>query len=121
MKLKNIMRKILIVLCLVIGFILYSVTKKDKLYYIPFDIPGKQMAATVPPFGIFIESKYRKDDEMLRHELAHWGQYKRMGLYGFYSTYFSEYKKYGRFDGPMEVEARKLSKVKCKNLHICVE
>ncbi len=97
------------------SFIIFSILKKDKLYYIPFDIPGKQMAATIPPFGIFIESKYRSNEEMLRHELVHWAQYKRMGVYGFYSTYLSEYKKYGRFDGPMEVEARKLSKIKTKH------
>lgn len=115
------MKKILIVISLIVGFVSYSILKKDKVYYIPFDIPGKQMAATVPPFGIFIESKYRKDDEMLRHELVHWSQYRRMGLYGFYSTYFSEYKKYGRFNGPMEVEARKLSKVKTKQKHVCVD
>lgn len=89
-----------------------SIMKKDKVYYIPFDIPGSQMAATIPPFGIFIESKYKSDKSMLRHESVHWDQYNRMGFFGFYSTYFSEYMKYGRKYGPMEVEARKLSKLK---------
>jgi hypothetical protein len=43
--------------------------------------------------------------------MVHWPQYNRMGFFGFYSTYISEYKKYGRKYGPMEVEARKLSKL----------
>ena len=99
----------LIVSCV---FLLYITTKKDKIYYIPFDIPGSQMAATIPPFGIFIESKYKTDKSILRHEMVHWSQYNRMGFFKFYYTYISEYKKYGRKYGPMEVEARKLSKLK---------
>jgi len=92
--------------------ILYLIIKKDKIYYIPFNIPGKQMASTIPPFGIFIESKYKTDKSILRHEMVHWSQYQRMGFFGFYTTYIKEYIKYGnRFDGPMEVEARKLSKI----------
>lgn len=101
-----------IVLLLVCLFLIYSVVKKDKVYYIPFDIPGSQMAATIPPFGIFIEEKYKGDKSLLNHELVHWDQYDRMGFFGFYSTYISEYIKYGRKYGPMEVEARKLSKLK---------
>jgi hypothetical protein len=99
----------LIVSCV---FLLYIITKKDKIYYIPFNIPGSQMAATIPPFGIFIESKYKTDKSILRHEMVHWLQYNRMGFFKFYYTYISEYKKYGRKYGPMEVEARKLSKLK---------
>ena len=86
--------------------------KKNKIYYIPFEIPGSQMAATIPPFGIFIESKYKYEKDLINHELVHWDQYNRMGLCMFYYTYFSEYLKFGRKYGPMEVEARKLSKLK---------
>jgi hypothetical protein len=96
----------------ILAILIYSSLKEDKIYYIPFDIPGSQMAATIPPFGIFIESKYKTDKSMLRHEMVHWSQYQRMGFFGFYSTYISEYKKYGRKHGPMEVEARKLSKLR---------
>jgi hypothetical protein len=92
--------------------IIFSIIKKDKIYYIPFDIPGSQMAATIPPFGTFIESEYKKNKPLLNHELVHWDQYYRMGFLGFYSTYISEYLKHGRKFGPMEVEARKLSKLK---------
>ena len=96
---------------LIVIVLLFGVTyKKDKIYYIPFDIPGSQMAATIPPFGTFIELKYRKDNHMLNHEMVHWGQYYKMGFFGFYTRYISEYMKYGRKYGPMEIEARKLSK-----------
>ena len=88
---------------------LFSI-KKEKIYFIPFDIPGKQMAATIPPFGTFIESRYKNDKSIIRHELAHWDQYNRMGFTRFYTTYFKEYVKYGRINGPMEKEARRLSK-----------
>jgi hypothetical protein len=91
--------------------VLFFVFKKNKIYYIPFNIPGDQMAATIPPFGTFIESRYKNNKELLRHELIHWDQFNRMGFLGFYRTYISEYLKYGRKYGPMEIEARKLSKI----------
>lgn len=91
--------------------VLFFVFKKNKIYYIPFNIPGDQMAATIPPFGTFIESRYKNNKELLRHELIHWDQFNRMGFLGFYHTYISEYLKYGRKYGPMEIEARKLSKI----------
>lgn len=101
-----------IYLLLVLCFLSFTILKDNKIYYLPFDIPGSQMAATIPPFGIFIESKYKGNDDLLNHELVHWDQYQRMGLLIFYKTYISEYIKYGRKYGPMEVEARKLSKLK---------
>lgn len=99
-------------LCLSIAMVSMSFfsIREEKIYYIPFDIPGSQMAATIPPFGTFIESKYKKDKSILKHELAHWVQYERMGFANFYTTYFKEYVKYGRKYGPMEIEARKMSK-----------
>ncbi len=99
-------------LCFSIALVSMSIfsIKEDKIYYIPFDIPGSQMAATIPPFGTFIESKYKKDKSILKHELAHWVQYERMGFVGFYTTYLKEYAKYGRKYGPMEKEARMMSK-----------
>lgn len=92
-----------------VSILFFSITEK-KIYYIPFDIPGSQMAATIPPFGTFIEVKYKKDKSILNHELAHWIQYNRMGFINFYTTYFKEYMKYGRKYGPMEIEARNMSK-----------
>jgi hypothetical protein len=92
--------------------ILLFAIRNNKIYYTPFNIPGDQMAITIPPFGTFIESKYKKDKPILNHELAHWDQYKRMGFFGFYTTYILQYLKYGRKYNPMEYEARKLGKLK---------
>ena len=48
-------------LLLTLGFMVYSnLIKKERVIYMSVDIPGKQMAATIPPFGIFIEGKYNK-------------------------------------------------------------
>lgn len=104
------MKKICVLFLVCVFF--FGLSKENKVYYLPFDIPGSQMAATIPPFGIFIESKYKTNTDLLNHELVHWDQYNRMGFIGFYKTYISEYIKYGRKYGPMEVEARKLSKLK---------
>jgi hypothetical protein len=104
------MKKLLFFLVVVLLFLI--TIKKNIIYYTPIDIPGTQMAATIPPFGIFIEKQYKKNKSLLNHEMVHWDQYNRMGFFGFYSTYLSEYLKYGRKYGPMEKEARKLSKLK---------
>ena len=53
--------------------------KREQVVYLPFDLPGKQMAATIPPFGIFIEGKYKDEGDgkgsLLAHERIHWEQY----------------------------------------------
>ncbi len=108
------MIRLLIILVLVL-----NLNKNERVYYIPFDIPGKQMAATIPPFGIFIEEKYTSDGDgpgsVLSHERVHWNkQYKEMGLIKFYYNYASVYIKHGRIDNWMEDEARELSMIKYK-------
>jgi hypothetical protein len=106
------MRKTLIIFIIIV--VLLNLFKGERVFYTPINIPGKQMAITIPPFGMFIEREFKKEGSgrgtLLRHERVHWSQYKKMGLFGFYSKYFSEYVKYGRFYGSMEREARKLSK-----------
>ena len=88
--------------------------KREQVVYLPFDLPGKQMAATIPPFGIFIEGKYKDEGDgkgsLLAHERIHWEQYQKMGFFNFYCEYLSEYIKHGRVNNHwMEVEARILS------------
>jgi len=94
--------------------IILNFSKEESIYYLPFDIPGSQMAATIPPFGIFIEHTYKVEGDslgsILAHELVHWDQYRRMGLIKFYYAYTSEYLKHGRVNNWMEEEARQLSK-----------
>lgn len=107
-----------ITLTLLTSFVLFTMYcnffNSERVIYLPFDIPGPQMAATIPPFGIFIEAKYKDEGDgkgsILAHEKVHWDQYERMGLFKFYYEYFSEYLKHGRIHNHwMEVEARKLS------------
>lgn len=87
-----------------------SIFKNERVIYLPFNIPGKQMAITIPPFGMFIESRYKKEGSLqgsvLSHERIHWAQFRRMGLFSFYYQYFLAYSKFGRGgDNWMEREA----------------
>jgi hypothetical protein len=102
-----------LILVFLILIILLNLYDKERVFYTPNQIPGSLMAMTIPPFGIIIEKQYKnqpnKPGSLIRHEKAHWGQYKRMGLLNFYYNYLIELIKDGRKKGPMETEARKLS------------
>ncbi len=89
-----------------------NVIKHPFAFYLPVNIPGKQMAATIPPFGIFIENDFKnevQDDScsIYTHEMVHWRQYKRLGLWGYYYQYLKEYLYKDRVNHWMEKEARK--------------
>jgi len=90
--------------------ILLNIFDNERVYYLPFNIPGEQMAITIPPFGMFVEPKYKNEKNkpcsVLNHERVHWKQYKRMGLFSFYFNYFKIYLKSGRIHNWMEDEAR---------------
>jgi hypothetical protein len=100
----------------VFSIVSLNLNRKERVFYLPVEIPGSQMAATIPPFGIFIEGKYRTEGSepgsILAHERIHWNvQYKKLGLLGFYSNYAAGYVTHGRKTGhPMEIQARLLSK-----------
>lgn len=102
-----------IIIFFVLFLVLLNILKNPFVLYTPINIPGDQMAITIPPFGIIIEKKFKMEGNrkgsILSHERIHWEQYKRMGLVGFYYNYFKGYLKYGRKYSPMEREARKLS------------
>jgi len=99
---------------LLVTVVILNFTKKERICFLPFDIPGSQMAATIPPFGIFIEKEYRDEGDgpgsILSHERVHWEQYRRMGLMRFHYCYLNEYIKHGRIHHSMEEEARQLSR-----------
>ena len=101
-------------LLLLVYMVYINQNKKERVIYVPFDIPGTQMAATIPPFGIFIEEKYKNEGDgkgsLLAHERIHWVQYQEMGFFNFYYEYISEYVKHGRFNHWMEKDARDRSK-----------
>lgn len=105
-------KRYLIPLGFVLLISLLNLIKHPFVVYLPFDIPGNQMASTIPPFGIFIESTYQNENSqeacsILTHELVHWEQYKRMGLVSFHYTYVSAYLNSDRINHWMEEEARK--------------
>jgi hypothetical protein len=111
------MKKVILIIFIFIFIV--NLDKSERVIHLPFNIPGKQMAATIPPFGIFIEKGHINDPDeigsILRHERVHWNiQYREMGLFKFYYCYLIEYIKHGRIDNWMENEARSLSNVKNK-------
>jgi len=104
MKLKLLFIALIFIICL-------NFFKYPFICYLPLNIPGKQMAITIPPFGIFIESKYKNEDfnnpcSILKHEMVHWEQYKRMGLFSFHYNYLRSYFNSGRIKNWMEKDAR---------------
>jgi len=99
--------------------LILDVIKHPFVYYLPFDLPGKQMASTIPPFGIFIESKYQNENSnepcsLIKHEMVHWEQYKKMGLISFHYNYLKCYINSGRVNNWMEEEARKPCNLKSR-------
>ena len=105
-------RTIMIFLCFFFMGSLLNFFKHAFVFYIPFPIPGSQMAATIPPFGIFIEHQFKNRNSLdpcahpLIHERIHWEQYEKMGLCLFYFRYGSGFIKFGRKHNPMEKEAQ---------------
>lgn len=79
--------------------------KLPKIYYVRWVIPPFR-AMTIPPFGIFIKKEFKDNDQILNHDLIHWQQYKRMGLFMYYFRYFFQLITIGYDTMPMEMEAR---------------
>jgi hypothetical protein len=61
---------------------------------------------TIPPFGIFIKKEFKGNNQILKHDLIHWKQYKRMGFIMFYFRYIIQLIIIGYDTMPMELEAR---------------
>lgn len=80
-----------------------------KIYYVKYLLPPFR-AMTIPPFGIFIKLKYKGNEQILKHDLIHWKQYKRMGLIMYYLRYFIQLIIIGYDTMPMELEARQNEK-----------
>jgi hypothetical protein len=87
-----------------------TILNEIRIFYIPINIPGRQMAITIPPLGIFIEDQFKNEPNIpcsiLNHEKVHWEQFRKMGLVSFYFNYFKSYFKSGRIINWMEEEAR---------------
>lgn len=113
-------KRYLIPLIFLLIILLLNFVKHPFVFYLPFNIPGKQMASSIPPLGIFIESKYKSENtkaqcSILKHEMIHWEQYKRMGLLSFHYNYLKCYLNSGRINNWMEEEAREPCKGKSRS------
>jgi hypothetical protein len=75
------------------------------IIYVRWVIPPFR-AMTLPPFGIFIKSSFKGDPQILKHDMVHWKQYQRMGLFMFYFRYLVQLILIGYDTMPMEMEAR---------------
>ena len=62
---------------------------------------------TLPPVGIYILAERIHNERLIRHEQAHWAQYERMGAIRFYVGYIALWLRYGYWNHPWEIEARK--------------
>ncbi len=62
---------------------------------------------TLPPLGIFILAERINEAPLIRHELAHWAQYQRMGFFRFTWAYLTGLIRHGYRNHPMEIEARR--------------
>lgn len=107
-----------------VGIGIYSLymRKKDNppVFYpkwLPFGFNG----FIVPPFGVFIREDYKNSEELELHELVHWKQYQREGLFWFLVNYTKETTKSGYDGNKYEVEARYRESDFCKsNYTYCV-
>jgi len=79
--------------------------KPPKIYYVNWVLPPFR-AMTVPPFGIFVRKQFRGNEQILKHDLIHWKQYKRMGLFMYFFRYFVQLIIIVYDTMPMEMEAR---------------
>lgn len=68
---------------------------------------SRYKAITLPPFGIYALPEHLDNERLQRHEQEHWEQYKRMGVFKFYALYLWYSMRYGYWNNPMEIEARK--------------
>jgi hypothetical protein len=81
----------------------------------PLPINKRFAAITLPPVGIFIRPewwythRYTAHARLLRHELAHWDQYRQRGAIRYYWDYLTLAARHGYKDHPMEIEARERS------------
>ena len=104
-------KSILILIIFIFIVAILDIFKYPFIFNLPFNIPGSQMAATIPPFGIFIEKNHKNDDRedpcsLYQHEIIHWEQYTRMGFFSFNFNYLAELIKYDRKNNWFEDEAR---------------
>jgi hypothetical protein len=87
-------------------FLIAKANKNPKITY-KEKLPFNYNAQTIPPFGITIQNQDKDNPLLLKHELAHWEQYRKTGAILYYIRYGTQKMLYGYDKMPMELEARK--------------
>lgn len=114
------MRKVFICIAVIIfffvGLFAYDLVhgqKKEPTFYHAFGpfCSSAWSAITLPPVGIFLCPRDFFDNNLRRHELVHWEQYRHMSTLGFYTRYLTGWARAGfnYSDNWMEQEARSIS------------
>lgn len=62
---------------------------------------------TMPWRTVYLRPEYRYDDGLLAHELVHINQIVRLGAWRFSLRYLYELVRYGYWNMPLEIEARR--------------
>lgn len=119
------MKKTLLITGTIIGlFALYNFKQKKnnnpKIYF-KKKMKGNYNGRTIPPFGIWIVESQKDNQELINHELIHWKQYQRLGLFNYYKEFQDQLQKFGYDKAPLEIEARANESDYCKlNYTECV-
>ena len=97
---------LLFLIIIIGGFHVRNKNRIPKLTSVPWLLEPRR-AMTIPPFGIFVRKEYLPVEPWFSaHEEYHWKQYQRLGLFGFYFTYYKGMILRGYFNNPLELEAR---------------
>ena len=106
---------------LVAHLIFRQYRKKEPTIYYVDNVPLGFHAATIPPFGIYIQNNQMNNVELMKHELVHWKQYQRLGLVRYYTNYIEGLIRNGYDLHAMEQEARANENEYCRvNYTECV-
>lgn len=79
---------------------------EPDVFYINSNLLPVFRAIMIPHIGIFIKKEYKNDTILLKHEIVHWNQYKRMGSLLFLLRYLYQFITIGYDTMPLELEAR---------------
>jgi len=91
-----------------ISFILNEYQKKNdnpKVYYKKHLLFGYN-GFIIPMVGVFIKKTELGNKDFLTHEMTHWRQYQKEGLFGFLFGYCKEAINKGYEHNKYEIEAR---------------
>jgi len=79
---------------------------KEARHIIALVLRLTRKAGITLPWAIYLLPDYMEDQGLIKHELVHVAQIKRMGMVKFYLTYLAQWLRYGYHDMPLEREAR---------------